>query len=151
MRSALLLLAALAAAAPTLPAAATVMPGTPSAEVDIESVLGRWDRARAQSDRRVLAEVMAKDFTSTSVGGDRLTRADILAGRAPEAGARLIYREDIVIRVAGRRATATTKVIRIGTKAASDRAEVSRETLTLRREGDTWRLVTSRSALLTNA
>ena len=151
MRSALLLLAALAAAAPAVPSAATVVPGVPSAETDIASALGRWDRARAQDDRRVLAEVMAEDFTATWLEGGRLTRADILAGRAPEAGARLIFREDILIQVSGRTATATTKVIRIGTAAGPERGEVTRETLTLRREGDRWRLVTSRSARIANA
>lgn len=144
IRYPLLLLTALAAA-PAPPLSATVIPGKPTAETEIASVLGRWDRARAQGDVRVLAEVMAKDFTATWLDGGRLSRADILAGKAPEAGARLIYREDIAVAVAGDTATFTSRVIRIGTVRGPDRADVTRETVSLRRFGDAWRLVSSRS------
>lgn len=144
MRLALLLLA-LAAPLAATPAAADIVPGVPSAETEIAGILGRWDRARAQSDERVLAEIMAEDFAATWAGGGRLGRADILAGRAPEAGARLIYREDIHVAVAGRSAVFTSRVIRIGTALGPDRAEVTRETVTLRREGESWRLVSSRA------
>jgi ketosteroid isomerase-like protein len=139
------LLLALAAPLAAAPAAADVVPGIPSAETEIAGVLGRWDRARAQSDARVLAELMAADFAATWAEGGRLGRADIIAGRAPEAGARLIYREDIHVAVAGGDAVFTSRVIRIGTASGPDRAEVTRETVTLRREGDTWRLVSSRA------
>lgn len=144
-RSALLILAALASVAPALPAAATTVPGEPTAETEIADVLGRWDRARAQRDRRVLAELMAEDFTATRNGGARLTRADILAGKSPEAGARLIYREDIAFAVAGDRATVTSRVIRIGTARGPDLADVSRETAELRRSDGRWRLAGTRS------
>lgn len=146
MKRLALFLAALAAALPPLPAAATVAPGTPSSETDIANVLGRWDRARAQRDSRVLDEVMASDFTARWSDGVRLSRADILAGRAPEAGARLIYREDIAVAVNGDRAVFTSRVIRIGTALGDDRGEVTRETVTLRRAAGTWRLATSVSS-----
>jgi ketosteroid isomerase-like protein len=145
MRLPLLAALAFAALLAAAPAAADVVPGVPSAETEIASVLGRWDRARAQRDARVLAEIMAEDFAATWAEGGRLTRADILAGRAPEAGARLIYREDIAVTVAGGSATFTSRVIRIGTALGPDRAEISRETVTLRRERDRWRLVGSRA------
>jgi glutathione S-transferase len=144
----LFLLAALAAVAgpsPSMPLVAAVIPGPASVETDIASVLGRWDRARAQRDVRVLREVMANEFTASWVEGGRLTRADILAGRAPEAGARLIYREDIAVEVAGDTAIFTSRVIRIGTARGSDQAEVSRETVRLHHDGDKWRLLSSHS------
>lgn len=144
MRLAPLLLAFASPLAAT-PAAADVVPGEPSSETEIANVLGRWDRARAQRDARVLAELMAEDFAATWTGGGRLGRADILAGRAPEAGARLIYREDIAVTVAGGNAVFTSRVIRIATARGPDRADITRETVTLRREGESWRLVSSRS------
>jgi hypothetical protein len=140
-----LVLAALAAALPPVPTAATVVPGTPSAETEIADLLGRWDRARAQRDARVLDEVMASDFTARWSDGVRLTRADILAGRSPEAGARLIYREDIGMTVAGDDAVFTSRVIRIATALGADRGEVTRERVTLRRTSGAWRLASSRS------
>jgi hypothetical protein len=146
MKRLALLLAALAAVLPPVPAAATVVPGTPSPEVDIAGVLGRWDRARAQRDARVLDEVMASDFTARWSDGVHLTRADILAGRSREAGARLIYREDIAVAVNGDRAVFTSRVIRIGTALGADRGEVTLETVTLRRAAGSWRLATSVSA-----
>jgi hypothetical protein len=139
-----LLLAALACAAP-LPVLATVVPGVPSAETEVAGVLGRWDRARAQHDPRVLAEVMAKDFVATWAEGARLTRSDILAGKAPEKGARLIYRDEIDIQVAGDRASARTRVVRVGTAGGADRGEITRETVVLRRSRGAWLLVASRS------
>ena len=130
------------------PIAATVVPGTPSAEVDIAGVVGRWDRARAQDDRRVLDEVMASEFSASWTEGGRLVRADILAGRAPEAGARLIFREDIVVIVQGDVATFRSRVVRIGTAAGPERADTSAELVSLRRERGAWRLVSSLSTPL---
>lgn len=143
MRLAFLL--AFAAPLAATPVAADVVPGEPSAETEIANVLGRWDRARAQRDARVLAELMAEEFAATWAGGGRLTRADILAGRAPEAGARLIYREDIAVTVAGGHAVFTSRVIRIATALGPDRAEITRETVSLRREGGSWRLASARA------
>jgi hypothetical protein len=130
------------------PAVATVVPGTPSAEVDIAGVVGRWDRARAQDDRRVLDQVMASDFSASWTDGERLHRADILAGRAPEAGARLIFREDILVIVQGDVATFRSRVVRVGTAAGPDRADTSAELVSLRRERGAWRLVSSLSTPL---
>jgi ketosteroid isomerase-like protein len=143
----LLLLATLAtvpATSPAVPIPAAVISAPANAETDIASVLGRWDKARAQRDVRTLRAIMAKEFIATSPEG-RLTREDILAGRAPEAGARLIYREDIAVAVAGDTATFTSRVIRIGTARGSDQPEITRETIRLYRHRDVWRLLSSRS------
>jgi ketosteroid isomerase-like protein len=148
LRPALLLAALAGAAAPVAPLAADVVPGIPSAEVEIGGVLGRWDRARAQHDERVLDEILASDFVATGpASGSRLTRADILAGRALENGARLAVRERLDVRLSGDTATAHSLVNWIGTRQDPTGGRMISETVTLRREGDRWLLVGSRSAL----
>src|SRR3712207_4605494 len=100
MRPALsLLLVACVAALAATPVAADVVPGTPTPETEIRNVLGRWDRARAQHDVAVLAELLDEAFVAAGTGGEQLSRADLLAGRAPERGARLITRDDLRVNV----------------------------------------------------
>ena len=140
---ALLIAAAAAAVVPAPPAAADVVPGTPTAETEIRNVLGRWDRARAQHDGRVLGEIMAEDFTARTADGESLDRADILAGRAPERGARMIFRDDLQIVVSGGRATTRSLATRVGTARSADEGVTTRETLVLRAGDGGWQLVSS--------
>ncbi|HEX8655019.1 MAG TPA: nuclear transport factor 2 family protein [Allosphingosinicella sp.] len=135
--------APVAAAAHPLLAAATVVPGVPTPETEIRSVLGFWDRARAQHDVRVLDRLLAPEFAAITAAGAPLGRAALLAGGAPERGARMIEREGLAVAIDGDRATATSRLVRIGTPRGAETAEVTRETLTLRREGETWLIVRS--------
>ena len=145
----LVLLAAAAGLAPAATVAqpilfaATIVPGVPTPETEIRSVLGFWDRARAQHDVGVLDRILAPEFAAIGAAGAPLSRAALLAQGAPERGARMIDREGLVIAIDGDRATAASRVIRIGTPRGDETAEFTTETLTLRRQGDTWLIVRS--------
>ncbi|HEX8366532.1 MAG TPA: nuclear transport factor 2 family protein [Allosphingosinicella sp.] len=123
--------------------AGTVVPGVPTPETEIRSVLGFWDRARAQHDAGILDRILAPEFAAVTAAGTPLGRQALLAGGAPERGARMIDREGLVIAIDGDRATAASRVIRIGTPCGAETADVTIETLTLRREGGTWLIVRS--------
>lgn len=149
LRTALIASAALApvAAAPhPLLVAGTVVPGVPTPETEIRSVLGFWDRARAQHDVRVLDRILAPEFAAVTAAGARLDRAALLEAGAPELGARMIERENLVIHLDGSSATATSRVVRIGTPRGDETADVTSETLILRRDGESWLIVSSASA-----
>lgn len=139
-------LAPAAAAAHPLLVAGTVVPGVPTPETEIRSVLGFWDRARAQHDVRVLDHILAPEFAAITTAGTALGRTALLATGAPERGARMIEREALAIAIEGDRATATSRLIRIGTPRGPETADVTTETLTLRRSGDRWLIASSVSA-----
>jgi len=141
----LALLAPAAAVAHPLLVAGTVVPGVPTPETEIRSVLGFFDRARAQQDVGVLARITAEDFAAATADGVRLDRAALLAGAAPEAGARMIVRDDLAVKVSQDSASATARVTRIGTPRGPETSEVTRETVELRRSGDAWLIVGVRS------
>ena len=149
LRTALIAAAAFApapAAAHPLLVAGTVVPGVPTPETEIRSIIGFWDRARAQHDVRVLDRILAPEFTAATPSGARLDRAALLASGAPERGARMIEREGLAIAIQGDRATAVSRLIRIGTPRGAETADVATETLALRRSGDSWLIVSSASA-----
>ena len=150
-----LLAVSLFAAAAAIPAAAaayplfvagTVVPGVPSAETEIRSVLGFFDRARAQHDAGVLDRILAPEFEAVTSAGARLGRSAFLRSGAPERGARMIEREELVVQVEGSRATATSRLIRIGTRRGPETADFARETLLLRRTGERWLIVSAAAA-----
>jgi hypothetical protein len=142
----LLAIAACGAGFAVQPAAADVVPGTPTAETEIRNVLGRWDRARAQHDLRVLAEILDSRFVANEPAGERIGRDEVLAGCAPGRGARLITRDGLEIVLRGATATARARVTTIGTPAGPSVGEVTDELAVLVREGTAWRLLSTRSA-----
>jgi ketosteroid isomerase-like protein len=137
----IMLASAAAGAAHPLLVAGTVVPGVPTPETEVRSVLGFWDRARARHDAAVLARITAVDFAATTADGAALTRSALLAGAAPEAGARMILRDDLAVRIDGDAATATARLTRIGTPRGPETADVTLETVALRRSGDSWLIV----------